>query len=139
MLTTDDIVAIQQLEALCHHVVDHHDQSLFALVFTPDVRFDGRLCGGPLCEGIEATMAFFALGKPPHPPSHHMTNCWVREAGGQVLVKMKWLVPDLENGSFVGGDNDDIVVKTPDGWRIAERKASIRYPGEMTVPREFRV
>jgi len=139
MLTADDIVAIQQLEAFCHHAVDHHDQSLFPLVFTPDARFDGRLCGGPLCVGIDEIVAFFALGKPPHPPSHHMTNCWVREVDGQVLVKMKWLVPDLANGTFNGGDNDDIVVRTPDGWRIYERKASMRYPGEITVPREFRV
>ena len=94
---------------------------------------------GPLCVGMEEIVAFFALGKPPHPPSHHMTNCWVREVDGQVLVKMKWLVPDLANGSFVGGDNDDIVVRTPEGWRIWERKTSIRYPGEITVPRDFAV
>jgi hypothetical protein len=47
--------------------------------------------------------------------------------------------PDLANGSFVGGDNDDIVVKTPDGWRIKERVASIRYPGVITVPPDFAV
>jgi hypothetical protein len=68
-----------------------------------------------------------------------MTNCWVREVDGRVLVKMKWFVPDLANGSFVGGDNDDEVVRTPDGWRIRERVASIRYPGEITVPRDFKV
>ena len=52
---------------------------------------------------------------------------------------MKWLVPDVANGTFNGGDNDDIVVRTPDGWRIYERKASMRYPGEITVPRDFAV
>ena len=139
MLSTDDIFAIQQLEAFCHHAVDHHDQSLFPLVFSPDARFDGRLCGGPLCVGMDEIVAFFARGKPPHPPSHHMTNCWVREVDGRVLVKMKWLVPDLVGGTFVGGDNDDEVVKTADGWRIRERVASVRYPGEITVLRDFKV
>lgn len=128
MLTTDDIVAIQQLESYCHHAVDHEDQSLFHLVFTADARFDGRLCGGPLCVGIDEIMAFFALGKPPHPPMHHMTNCHVYEdPDGQVRVKMKWIVPDYD-GTFHGGVNDDRVVRTEAGWRIAERIATKKYP-----------
>jgi hypothetical protein len=129
MLTTDDIVAIQQLEAFCHHAVDHNDQSLFGQVFTADARFDGRLCGGPLCVGLTEIEAFFALGKPPHPPAHHMTNCWVHENGGQVRVKMKWFVPNADGSQIFGGDNDDVVVRTDHGWRIAERVASLRYGG----------
>ena len=62
------------------------------------------LMEGAVQNGIDEIVAFFALGKPPHPPSHHMTNCWVREVDGQVLVKMKWLVPDVANGTFNGGD-----------------------------------
>jgi hypothetical protein len=127
-METRDIVDIQQLEAFCHHAVDHDDQSLFHLAFTDDARFDGRLCGGPLIEGLDAIRAFFALGKPPHPPSHHMTNCWVYEENGEVRVKMKWLCPDPATGSVVTGDNLDRVVRTDRGWRIAERVAMIRYP-----------
>ena len=133
-MNTEDIVEIQQLMSFCHHAVDHTDQSLFPLVFTEDARFDGRLCGGPLCEGLEEIIAFFALGKPPHPPSHHMTNCWVREVDGRVLVKMKWFVPDPSTGGLNGGDNDDWVIKTSGGWRIKERDASMRYPGKITAP-----
>jgi hypothetical protein len=133
-LETKDIVDIYQLEAFCHHAVDFDDQSLLPQVFTADARFDGRLCGGPLCEGIEAICAFFALGKPPHPPSHHMTNCWVREEGGRVLVKMKWFVPDPSTGRFVLGDNNDWVVRTEDGWRIKERIASLRFPNAFPPP-----
>lgn len=131
MLSTADIVDIQQLEAFCHHAVDHEDQSLFHLAFTQDARFDARQCGGPLCEGLDGIIAFFALGKPPHPPIHHMTNCWVREEDGRVLVKMKWIIPDsMGRGSFHGGVNDDWVVRTDDGWRIKERIASLRYGGD---------
>jgi hypothetical protein len=128
MLDTRDIIDIYQLEAFCHHAVDHDDQSLFPQVFTPDARFDGRLCGGALYEGIDAIMGFFALGKPPHPASHHMTNCWVHEADGRIRVKMKWMVPGAGGTIFYGGDNNDWVVKTEDGWRIKERVASQRYP-----------
>ena len=124
---------IHQLESFCHHAVDHHDQSLFPLVFTPDARFDGRLCGGALYEGIEAIMAFFALGKPPHPPAHHMTNCYVYEEDGRVRVKMKWIVPNSQATQFFGGDNIDWVVRTDEGWRIRERVAMVRYPVGSTV------
>jgi len=128
MLGTEDIVAIQQLESFCHHAVDHEDQSLFHLVFTEDARFDGRPTGGPLIIGLEDIKAFFALGKPPHPPMHHMTNCYVyEEADGRVRVKMKWIVPDYD-GVFHGGVNDDHVVLTDQGWRIAERIATKKYP-----------
>lgn len=127
-MNTDDIVQIYQLESFCHHAVDHEDQSLLPLAFTKDARFDGRLCGGELHVGIENIQAFFALGKPPHPATHHMTNCWVREEGGEVRVKMKWMVPDANTGRMIGGENDDVVEKTPDGWRIKERIARLRYP-----------
>jgi hypothetical protein len=127
-LDTSDIVEIQQLEAFCHHAVDYPDQSLFPQVFTQDARFDGRQCGGPLCEGMDQIVAFFALGKPPHPPAHHMTNCWVHEDAGRVLVKLKWMVPNMETGGFHGGENNDWVVRTDDGWRIKERIATQTYP-----------
>ena len=127
-MDTGDIVEIQQLEAFCHHAVDHEDQSLLHLAFTDDARFDGRLCGGPLFVGLQEIIDFFALGKPPHPPSHHMTNCWVREEDGRVLVKMKWMVPDPSTGRFNIGINDDWVVRTDKGWRIKERIATQVYP-----------
>ena len=132
-METEDIVEIQQLEAFCHHAVDHDDRSLFPQVFTEDAAFDSRLCGGPRLAGIEAIMAFFALGKPPHPAAHHMTNCWVREEGGRVLVEMKWMVPDRSIDRMWGGENNDWVVRTAKGWRIKERVAIQRYPEDLRV------
>jgi SnoaL-like domain len=133
MLDTKDIVEIQQLESLLQHAIDHPDQSLFPLVFTEDARWDARGCGGPLLEGIEAIQALFALGKPPHPPAHHTVNCWVHEKDGKVMAKLKWLIPNTSNGQFIGGDDNDWVVKTGDGWRIKERAAVLRFPLGATV------
>ncbi len=132
-MNIQDIVEIQQLEAFCHHAVDYRDQTFFSQVFTQDARFDSRLCGGPLCDGLEAIMAFFALGKPPHPASHHMTNCWVHERDGRTQVKMKWMVPDRSIDRMWGGENNDWVVRTDNGWRIRERVASLLYPQDLVV------
>ena len=71
--------------------------------------------------------------EPPHPPTHHMTNCWVREEDGRVLVKSKWMCPYPSTGLMYVGDNDDWVVRTPDGWRIKERIATLRYPAGQFV------
>jgi SnoaL-like domain len=129
-LDTADIVAIQQLEAFCHHAVDHTDQSLLPLAFSGDARFDTRGCGGHVYEGIDAIVAFFALGKPPHPPSHHMTNCVVYEKDGEIRVMMKWQVPAFDGRTVYGGRNDDVVISTPDGWRIKQRVAMQLYPAD---------
>ena len=130
MLDTSDIVAIQQLEAFVHHAVDHEDQSLFHLAFTEDAVFDSTACGqsGSRFEGIEAIKAFFALGKPPHPALHHMTNCFVYEKDGQVMVRMKWLVPNPANESFFGGENIDIGDILGGMFGGGERRAEMKYP-----------
>jgi hypothetical protein len=47
---------------------------------------------------------------------------------------MKWMVPVPRGGGFVGGDNDDWVVRTDDGWRIKERIARLRYPEDLAAP-----
>jgi hypothetical protein len=128
-LTTDDIVAIQQLEAYCHHACEDPDLSKLELVFTKDAVFDGRQTGnpGPIFHGIEEIKGFFAWGKPPHPPAHQQTNCFVYEDGDVVRVKMKYMCMNTTGTKWYGGDSDDVVVKTPDGWRVKERVAMVRF------------
>ncbi|MBE7204468.1 MAG: nuclear transport factor 2 family protein [Parafilimonas terrae] len=126
MLSTDDIVAIYQLESFCHHAIDHTDLSLLPQVFTADMRFDGRGCEGPLLEGLEAVTAFFALGKPPHPPAHQASSYYAYEKDGQIRCKSKWFILDPGGSGIYVGDNDDEVVRTADGWRIRERIATKR-------------
>jgi len=123
-----DIVEIQQLEALYSHAVDRPDQSLFPLVFTDDAVFDGRPCGSQRYAGRDAIAAWFALGKPPHPLAHHLTNCWVREENGRVLVSAKFIFRHPLDGSICFGDYDDEVVHTSGGWRIKHRLVTPRDP-----------
>lgn len=122
-----EILAIQQMMALYGHAVDS-DLALLDQVFTDDAVFDVRLTGWGLIEGREAIRAWFALGKPPHPPSHHQTNVYVYEDEGRTLVRSKWLFINRKTDTVVSGDYDDVVVSTPEGWRIAHRSLLIRHP-----------
>jgi len=127
-MNTEDIVAIEQLMALYGHTVDADDQSMFAEVFTEDAVFDARPSGWGLLEGREAIAAWFALGKPPHPPSHQMTNCHVYRQDNETRVRSKWLFINRKSGSLVSGDYNDVVVRTASGWRIKHRCFLVRYP-----------
>ena len=126
-----DIVEIQQVQALYGHAVDWPDQSLLPKVFTKDAIFDGRKSGGErqYYAGLDAISAWFALGKPPHPRVHHMMNVWVYEEGGEVRVKGKWIVRAIQDGVIYFGDYDDVMERTPVGWRIKHRIVTTRDPG----------
>ncbi|NYE20534.1 nuclear transport factor 2 family protein [Microbacterium immunditiarum] len=127
-LSTDDIVEIQQLQALYGHAVDAEDPALLARVFSTDAVFDGRGAGpNSYKEGLEAICAWFAKGKPPHPLVHSMTNVWVYEAEDGVRVKAKWFV-HTHDGTFWLGDYDDLMHRTEEGWRIKHRVATVRDP-----------
>jgi hypothetical protein len=128
-LSQDDITEIQQVEALYGHAVDWPDQSLLPKVFAKDGVFDCRPTGvDQVYEGLDAISAWFGLGKPPHPKVHLMTNVWVYEADGEVRVKAKWIVRNPHMNMIFMGDYDDVMVKTPDGWRIKYRTCTARDP-----------
>lgn len=130
MLSHQDIVEIQQVQALYGHAVDWPDQSLLPLVFTKDAVFDGRPSAGEkeLYVGLDAISAWFAEGKPPHPRVHLMTNVWVYEQDGQVRVKAKWIVRAIQDEKIYMGDYDDIMERTSEGWRIKHRICTTRDP-----------
>ncbi|MDE2404469.1 MAG: nuclear transport factor 2 family protein [Sphingomonadales bacterium] len=129
-----DIADIQQLMALSAHAVDAVDPVLMARAFTEDAVYDARAGTGGHGEiaGRQAILDWFALGKPPHPPSHNLFGSWIDDGGdpdaGEVRVHSKWLVIDRRDGTAVSGDYHDIVVRTPDGWRIRRRRFTFRYP-----------
>jgi hypothetical protein len=123
-----DIIAIQQLMALYGHAADEPEQGLLPLVFTPDAVFDAGTVGWGEITGLDAIVAWFMEGKPPHPPSHHSTNVYAYEDGGETRVRSKWMILNSANGTVLSGDYDDVIVRTPAGWRIARRTVKMRYP-----------
>jgi hypothetical protein len=127
-LKSEDIVAIGQLLALYGHAVDATDQSLLPQVFTEDATFDPREMGAPLSEGLPAICAFFEMNKAYAAPSHNTTNIHVYEAEGQTRARSKWFSLNPMDGALALGDYDDLVVPTPEGWRIRRRRIVLRHP-----------
>jgi hypothetical protein len=123
-----DIILIHQLMGMYGHAVDHTDQSLLPQVFTEDAVIDATPCGQQVYEGLTTISAWFGLGKPPHPPAHHMTNVVVFEQDGEVRVKSKFFFVRASTGAMVTGDYADVVVRTPAGWRIKRRTMIPRFP-----------
>lgn len=136
MLTAEDVIAIHQLMSHYGHVADAGDRGLLRSVFTEDAVFDARPVEAGLHEGVDAIGDWFALGKPPHPPSHHTTNVYVYEEDGAVRARSKWLTINAKAGRPRSGDYDDVLVRTADGWRIQTRLATGRYlePGHFVPP-----
>lgn len=118
---------IYDLLALYGHVADDPSPTGIRRVFTEDAVFDADDMGAGRYEGADAIAAFFARGKPPHPPSHHTTNVFAWDDGGTVRALGKWIVPD-GRGDVASGDYRDVLVRTEAGWRIAERIAIARHP-----------
>jgi SnoaL-like domain len=128
-----DTLAIHHLIALYGHAADACDRELIAQVFTQDAvweapgeSFEDAAVSTNRWEGIEAIFGMFEMGVPPNSPSHHTTNVRVHEKDGEVRVKSKWIAHP-EKRSVWMGDYDDVVVKTPAGWRIRHRVATFRY------------
>jgi hypothetical protein len=126
-VSVEDIVEIQQLIANYGHAADSPDGERLGEVFAADAVFLSN-ASGMRFEGLAAIREWFALGKPPHPPSHQTTNVFVYDLDGdEARVQSKFIGIDPESGLPWTGDYDDRVVRTPAGWRIAERTSTNRF------------
>jgi hypothetical protein len=126
-LDTSDIIDINQLMALYgyaadsakFHAVDSEEQVILASVFTDDAVFDASAVGNGVFQGLAQIRELFARTN--HPPSHQMTNVYVYEQDAVTRVKSKWNVTDWPGTTAWLGEYHDVVVPTPEGWRIKER------------------
>jgi hypothetical protein len=128
-MNTSDIVEIQQLMALYGHAFDSPDRSLVARLFTEDGVFDvTQQAGGAPAEGIDAICAHLDRCQPVQPSTHNTTNIWVHEKDGETRVWSKWILYIPRDKSVRLGDYDDLVVRTPAGWRIKHRLVTQTIP-----------
>jgi 3-phenylpropionate/cinnamic acid dioxygenase small subunit len=123
MLTNEDIVAITQVVNLYGHILDGRLWDRLPEVFTEDAAFDMSNeplteVGGQVIEGRSAIREAFEWIE--HALAHHVSNIYVYEADGEVRSLCKFFMPDAK-GRFHTGEYDDVVVRTPSGWRIQRR------------------
>ena len=125
-----DVIMIHQLLGLYGHVVDAAEWDRFEDLFTQDAELDYTAVRAPrVFHGVDEIREYFRVAN--HPSAHHVTNVVVFERDSEVHVASKFLAPYTrathDPVRWYGGDYDDIVVRTPDGWRFRRRVCTGRW------------
>jgi ketosteroid isomerase-like protein len=138
-MTPADRTAITDLIHLHGHLVDSGELERAGELFTPDVTYDVEDFGlGTLSGRAALREAALAVGDA-NPVGHHVTNVVIStidERSAAVRSKGIGVLADGTAGSVV---YDDVVTRTPDGWKISSRKVGARRAplgGRPTGPRE---
>jgi ketosteroid isomerase-like protein len=125
-LADRDRTDITELIHLHGHLTDEGDLERAGELFTPDVTYDVTDFGLGTLSGLAALReAALAVGDA-NPVGHHVTNVVITpidERSAQVRSKGIGVMADGTAGSAV---YDDVVTRTPDGWRISHRKVTAR-------------
>jgi 3-phenylpropionate/cinnamic acid dioxygenase small subunit len=125
-----DIIEVHQLLGQYGHLVDAKQWDRFDELFEPDAELDYTGVRAPaVLHGLAAIQDWFREVN--HPSAHHVVNIVVYEEEDQVRVRSKFFAPYTrpthEPKRWYGGDYDDVVVRTPAGWRFAKRTCSARW------------
>jgi hypothetical protein len=126
MPDTADILAIHELLALYGHIIDERQWERVGELFTATAVYDMREFGLGVVHGAQAIREQWSRPDAMHPLAHHATNIIVSEdADGTVRAVSKGLGvgPRGRVGSVV---YRDILERTAQGWRFAERTAQLR-------------
>jgi alkylhydroperoxidase/carboxymuconolactone decarboxylase family protein YurZ len=138
-LDPEDEIAILRLIALYGHIADEGQFDRMDELFTQDAVFDTTAAGSKRLEGLEAIRQHWSTVR--QPVAHHGTNVVITPVGpGEAMVVSKGVtlfpgeeqafthanatpIAPLRTSSIVYRDR---VVKTPAGWRLAERRGERR-------------
>ena len=114
-----DRLELHELPGRYGDIIDDRDWDRLGTIFTDDAVFDLTDLGAPRLEGLTAIRDFMA-DEAEHPRTHTMTNIYVNETAAGVELKFRILA--LLGGGKVGtASYHDLVVNTPDGWRVQDR------------------
>jgi hypothetical protein len=139
MLGVEDRLAIYELMALHGHLMDDGAFDRLDELFTDDFVYDLAPLGYAELRGTEALIrSALALGDA-NPLAHHVTNALIVAGDAtDATVRSKGIAirADGSSGTVV---YEDLVRKTPAGWRIARRSVIPRdrplhgYSGDFRV------
>ncbi|PNE36009.1 MULTISPECIES: nuclear transport factor 2 family protein [Streptomyces] len=119
--TPEDRAAVTELLALHGHLFDDGELHRLDELFTPDVQYDVTVFGQGVLHGPAQILAAALALAERNPVGHHVTNIVVTPVtGDQVRVRSKGLGVGAD-GSCSSVTYEDVVVRTPGGWRIAHR------------------
>jgi 3-phenylpropionate/cinnamic acid dioxygenase small subunit len=128
-------IAITEMLGLYGHLVDDRGWDRLGEVFDPEVVYDFRQFGGPLCHGTAEVATFFAAV--PHPLAHHVTNVVITPTGPDAAsARSKFLCPRAD-GSIGTGEYVDELRRADGSWRVTRRAAVLRSerPAHLREPR----
>lgn len=135
MLDWQDRAEIADLVNNYGHFIDHRDWDSVSELFVADAVFDSTDTGGERVHGLDSILARWKKSRN-HPLAHHAMNIVIREdADGTVRVISKGLAVGFK-GRVGSVTYRDVVVKTPHGWRIAERSSHLMRPQPRPEPEE---
>jgi hypothetical protein len=122
-----DRLAIHEVLSLYGHVIDEREWERLGEVFTDDLVYDATGFDMTVMRGLAELTAVFAGPDAPHPLAHHATNVVVTPTDDPdtAHVVSKGLGVGFK-GRVGSATYDDVVVRTPDGWRIAKRTGRYR-------------
>jgi hypothetical protein len=115
----EDRLELHELPGRYGDAIDDRDWERLGTIFTDDAVFDLTDLGGPRCDGLDAIKRFMAEYDN-HPKTHLMTNVYVDEAPTGAQLRFR-IVALLTEGRVGSASYYDDVVKTPNGWRVANR------------------
>ena len=120
-LSAEDRLEIYELLSLHGHLVDSGSFDRLDELFTEDFVYDLEALGAGTLQGGQALVdASRAMGDD-NPLGHHVTNALViRGDEDEAIVRSKG-IGVLTNGTSGTVVYEDVVRRTPAGWRIARR------------------
>jgi len=128
-ITTEDRLAIYELLSRYGHLIDQRRWDDLAEVFTEDLVFDASSFGHPVTTSAQELIKHWSADLSIHPLAHHVTNIVITEdSDGTARVQSK-AIGVGRKGRVGSATYDDVVVRTPEGWRLSERIAVLRRPG----------
>jgi 3-phenylpropionate/cinnamic acid dioxygenase small subunit len=110
-----DRLTLHELPGRYGDLIDDRDWEGLSQIFTDDATFE---IPDQLLDGLAQIRGFMAQSR--HPRTHLMTNVHVDETSEGMILHSR-LVGMRQDGTIISGRYRDMVVKGPDGWRVARR------------------
>jgi 3-phenylpropionate/cinnamic acid dioxygenase small subunit len=125
-LSIENRLLIHELLSRHGHLMDRGEFDRLDELFTPDVVYDLTDFGRGELHGLEAiAQASLALGDR-NPLGHHVTNVVITDAGDDIARVHSKGIAIRADGSSGTVTYEDVVKRTPDGWRIVRRVVRAR-------------